>query len=135
MKKKLLLLLLLIVITAASVFVCIYSKQNEELADLSYGTGNKYATVLWEDRIYIPFGPADTLKHGKLIGTINGDKNDKVYQYEFHSPKEWIISRNHYDESLLWKELHTQMIPQEIIDKYIKKNQENKNAKKETASK
>ena len=58
-------------------------------------------------------------KNKKLekIGIVNGDKNDRVYEYREHSTDEWIISfykSGEMDNSMLMKEINVTEIPDNL---------------------
>ena len=107
MKKWISLLLVSILIVS----LCACSQQ--DLANMSTGEGDGYATIVWGDKTYVPYGALSAYgDRGKQIGIVNGDKDDKIYECKGYSTSEWIVEAFPYDAAMLWKEVNVTDIPE-----------------------
>ncbi|MBQ9210662.1 MAG: hypothetical protein IJ153_11175 [Clostridia bacterium] len=95
---------------ALLVSLCACSQQN--LEDMTRGTGDGYATIIWDDKTYVPYGAlSDYGERGKQIGIVDGDKDDKVYECKGYSTDKWIVESLPHDGAMLWKEIYVTDIP------------------------
>lgn len=81
----------------------------------------EYVSILWEDRIYVPFCAVDNADKRNQIGIVNGDKNDQVFEYKDYSPDDWLISfykSGEMDGSMLMKEINVTAIPDNLTSDY-----------------
>ena len=100
----------LIVIAALVVSLCACSQRN--LENMTYGTGDGYASIVWGDKIYVPYGPLSAYgSRGKQIGIIDGDKDSKIYECKGYSADEWIVSAFSHDAPMLYREINVTNIP------------------------
>ena len=108
--KKIIVFIMLIVLTAS---LCACSVHNSDLADMTTGHGDGYATVIWGDKTYVPYGALSAYgKRGNQIGIIDGDKDHKVYECKGHHPDEWIVTALPYDAAMLMRESGVTAIPE-----------------------
>ena len=66
---------------------------------------------------------------GRQIGIVDGDKDDKVFEYKGYSSDEWIINyyANNMDTIMLLREIDVTDIPDNLHSEYEWNiNQENK---------
>jgi hypothetical protein len=106
MKK--ILSLTLIVVTIISLCSC--SQQNME--NMTSGTGNGYGTIVWGDRTYVPYGALTEYgERGKQIGIVDGNKDDRVYECKGYSAEEWIVSSLPHDAAMLYREIRVTDVP------------------------
>ena len=74
------------------IMLYVSDQENKKLENMTTQYTDNYVSIIWEDRTYIPFCAIDNSEKGIQIGIVNGDKNDRVYEYRAHSTDEWIIS-------------------------------------------
>lgn len=101
-------------------------KSGNLLENMTTQESNDYVSIIWEDRVYVPFSAIDNTERGAQIGIVNGDKNDQVYEYKNHSTKDWIISfykSGEMDTSMLMKEINVVKIPDNLQSDYKWNNQ------------
>ena len=95
------------------------SKQN--LADMATGSGDGYATIIWEDRTYVPYSAFKNSACGKQIGIVDGDTKNCVYEYKGYSSEEWIINiykSGEMDSAMLYREINVTDIPSGLESDY-----------------
>ncbi len=98
------------VIFALVISLCSCSEQ--DLEDMTRGEGDGYATIIWGDRTYVPYGALSAYgERGKQIGTVDGDEDDRVYELKGYSSDEWIVSSLPHDLGMLLKEVDVTDIP------------------------
>ena len=108
--KKLLAFIMLITL-AASLCACALQKSN--LADMTTGAGDGYVTVIWGDKIYVPYRALSAYgKRGKQIGIVDGDKDHKVYECKGQHTEEWIVTALPQDAAMLMREINVTAIPE-----------------------
>ena len=100
--------------------------QDRELAEMTSLNTGEYVAVCWEGRTYIPWGPVDNWDRGCQIGTVDGDRKNKIYAFRDWPVEEWLIS--YYDSglmdgSMLLREEHTP-IPEGLSSEYPWNNDE-----------
>ncbi len=91
---------------------------NKELADMTTEINNDYASIVWGDKTYVPYCVLSNKDCGELIGIVDGDKDDKVYEYKGYSADEWIITSHAHDGSMLYKEMNVSDIPDGLESEY-----------------
>lgn len=107
--------ILLIVIIMFILSAC--SKQ--ELADMTTEVNDDYAAIVWEDKTYVPYCAISESDCGKQIGVVDGDKDDRVYEYKDYSIDEWIINFFVMDHSaMLYREINVTYIPDGLESEY-----------------
>lgn len=120
MKKFFSLVMVILLIT----LLCACSKQEQELADMTTGIGDGYATIVWGDKTYVPYGALSVYgDRGKQIGIVDGDKDDRVYECKGYSTDEWIVTAFPYDAAMLWREINVTDIPEDWKSEYEWNNQ------------
>lgn len=96
-------------------------QKNSKLENMTTQSNEDYISIIWEDRVYVPFCAINNSEQGAQIGIVNGDKNDQVYEYKGHSTDNWIISfykSGEMDSSMLMKEINTTEIPDNLQSDY-----------------
>ena len=100
----------LLVAFALIVSLCACSQQ--DLEDMTSETGDGYATIVWGDKTYVPYGTlADYGELGKQIGIVDGDKDNRVYELKGYSANEWIVNAFTHDSAMLFREINVTDIP------------------------
>ncbi len=112
MKKILSMFLLAIMI----LFLCACSKQ--ELADMTTEIHDDYAAIVWEDKTYVPYCAISKADCGEQIGIVDGDKDNRVYEYKGYSTDEWIINSYVMDSAMLCREMNVTNIPDGLQSEY-----------------
>ena len=84
-------IVLLIIAVSLAISLCACSKENVDLVDMTFGTGDGYATIIWGDKTYVPYGVISRSDCGKQIGIVDGEEGYRVYEYKGYSTDEWII--------------------------------------------
>ena len=108
--KKIVAFIILITLAAS---LCACSVQDPELADMTTGHGDGYATVIWGDKTYVPYGALSAYgKRGKQIGFVDGDKDHKVYECKGQHTEEWIVTALPHDAAMLMREINVTAIPE-----------------------
>lgn len=106
----------LVMIMAAALCAC---GPKQELADMSTGEGGGYMTILWEDRIYVPFCVVSKNDCGTQIGYLDGDRDNRVCEYKDYPPAEWIASYLTVDGgAMLFKEINVTDVPDGLQSEY-----------------
>lgn len=96
-------------------------QKNNKLENMTTQSNDDYVSIIWEDRVYVPFCAISNREQGAQVGIVNGDKNDQVYEYKGHSTDDWIISfykSVEMDSSMLMKEINTTEIPDNLQPDY-----------------
>jgi hypothetical protein len=87
------------------------SKQN--LEEMTSGMGDGYATIVWGDKTYVPYGALSEYgDKGEQIGIVDGDKDDKVYECKGYSVDQWIVNAYSNDSAMLYREVGVADIPE-----------------------
>ena len=119
MKKRLgAVLLMAIILMMAG---CGNSNSAEELADMATLSENGYTAIVWDENIYVPYCAIQKNNCGQQIGFVDGDKNDRVYEYEGYSTGEWIINMYEsglMDNAMLYREINVADIPDGLVSEY-----------------
>ena len=90
--------------------LCACSQQ--DLEDMTSGEGDGYATIVWGDKTYVPYGAlSDYGERGKQIGIVDGDKDNRVYELKGYSADEWIVNSFSHDGAMLLREVNVTDIP------------------------
>ena len=101
-------------------------KSSNQLENMTTQESDDYVSIIWEDRVYVPFCAIDNTERGTQIGIVDGDKNDQVYEYKNHSTEDWVISfykSGEMDTSMLMKEINVKEIPDNLQSDYEWNNQ------------
>lgn len=96
--------------------LCACSKQ--ELADMTTEMHDDYSAIVWEDKTYVPYCAISKTDCGEQIGIVDGDKDDKVYEYKGYSTDEWIINYYVMDSAMLYREINVTNIPDGLQSEY-----------------
>lgn len=96
--------------------LCACSKQ--ELADMNLEVYEDYAAIVWEDKTYVPYCAISKSDCGAQIGIVDGDKDDRVYEYKGYSTDEWIINSYVMDSAMLLREINVTNIPDGLQSEY-----------------
>lgn len=96
--------------------LCACSKQ--ELADMTTEMHDDYTAIVWEDKTYVPYCAISKTDCGEQIGIVDGDKDDKVYEYKGYSTDEWIINYYVMDSAMLYREINVTNIPDGLQSEY-----------------
>lgn len=90
--------------------LCACSRQ--DLEDMASGEEDGYATIVWGDRIYVPYGALAAYgERGKQIGIVDGDKDNRVYELKGYPVDEWIVNSFPHDAAMLLREVNVTDIP------------------------
>ena len=91
--------------------MCACSQQ--DLEDMTSGEGDGYATIVWGDKTYVPYGALtdDYGERGKQIGIVDGDKDNRVYELKGYSVDEWLVNAFPHDGAMLLREIDATDIP------------------------
>ncbi len=103
-------------IIIAVLSLCACSKR--ELADMTTEICPDYAAIVWEDRTYVPYCAVSRADCGEQIGIVDGDKDDRVYEYKGCSPDEWIVNAYSGDSAMLCREVSATDIPDGLQSEY-----------------
>lgn len=114
MYMKKMLSVLIVIITVSSLCSC--SKQ--DLADMTTLATDEYTVIVWEDRNYVPYCAISKSDCGQQIGIVDGDKDDRVYEYKGYSSDEWIINYYVMDSAMLCREVNVTDIPDGLQSEY-----------------
>ena len=108
--KKIFAFLMLITLAAS---LCACSVQKSDLAEMTTGSGDGFATVIWGDKTYVPYGALSAYgKRGKQIGIVDGDEDHRVYACKGQHTGEWIVTALPYDADMLMREINVTAIPE-----------------------
>ncbi len=90
-----------------------------KIADMTTEVHDDYAAIVWENKTYVPYCVISTSDCGEQIGIVDGNKDDRVYEYKDYSADEWIINRLIVDGgALLYKEINVIDIPEGLQSEY-----------------
>ncbi len=112
MKRILSMLLIAVMIFS----LCSCSKH--ELAAMTTEIHGDYVAIVWEDKTYVPYCAISKADCGEQIGIVNGDENDRVYEYRGYSTDEWIINSYVMDSAMLCREIHVTNVPDGLQSEY-----------------
>lgn len=97
------------------------AKSSKPLENMTTQNSDGYVSIVWQDRVYVPFCAIENEQRGEQIGIVDGDERDQVYEYKDHSTKDWIISfykSGEMDSSMLMKEINVKDIPENLESDY-----------------
>ena len=97
------------------------AKSSKPLENMTTQNSDGYVSIVWQDRVYVPFCAIENEQRGEQIGIVDGDERDQVYEYKEHSTKDWIISfykSGEMDSSMLMKEINVKDIPENLESDY-----------------
>ena len=133
MKKRLPAILLMVFVLMIT--GCENSNSSEnELADMTSLTENGYNAIVWGENTYVPYCAIQRNECGKQIGFVDGDKDDRVYEYDGYSADEWIINiyvSGLMDSAMLCREKNVTDIPDGLVSEYEWNNVSTENVTKE----
>jgi hypothetical protein len=79
---------------------------------MTSGTGDGYATIVWGDRTYVPYGALSAYgERGNQIGIVDGEKDNKVYECKGYPVEQWIVNALPHDAAMLFREINVTDIP------------------------
>jgi hypothetical protein len=116
--KKIVVISILLCLMLTFIF---YKKNEKDLVNMSILDKGEYQAIVWNDKTYVPYCAISNSERGELIGIVNGDKNDQIYQYNNYPIEEWIISfyySGEMDNSMLMRELSVKEIPDGLHSEY-----------------
>ena len=119
--KRIILLLSMIVALIVSLCACSGQDSAEGLADMTTVSGDGYVAISWNNNLYVPYCAISNSDRGKQIGIVDGDKDDKVYEYNGYSANEWIINiyeSGLMDGAMLYREINVTDIPDGLQSEY-----------------
>ena len=112
--RKIIILLLMVTMLF---ILCACSEQ--ELTIMTTSEGQGYAAIVWEDKTYVPYCAISKRDCGGQIGIVDGDKEDRVYQYKDYSVEQWIINAYTKDGgAMLYREINVIEIPDGLDSEY-----------------
>lgn len=112
MKKTLSIFLIAVTIFS----MCSCSKQN--LADMTTSVTDDYAAIVWGEKTYVPYCAVSKTDCGEQIGIVDGDGDDRVYEYKGYSADEWIVNYYVMDSAMLYREINVTNIPEGLQSEY-----------------
>lgn len=112
MKKALSMFLMIVMIFS----FCACSKQ--EPTNMTTEVNDAYAAIVWENKTYVPYCAISESDCGEQIGIVDGDKDDRVYEYNGYSTDEWIINSYVHDGAMLLREINVTDIPDGLESEY-----------------
>lgn len=117
MKKQIILAATIALLLVA----CGGNKKPNDLLAYSSSTNDDYTYVTIEDKVFIPFTPVANTDRGDWIGIVDGDDNNRIYEYKDYSSDEWVISfynSGEMDISMLMREESITDYPEGITSEY-----------------
>jgi hypothetical protein len=103
-------ILSMLVIVGLIISLSACSQQN--LEDMTSGTGEGYATIVWGDRTYVPYGALSAYgERGNQIGIVDGEKDNKIYECKGYPVEQWIVNALSHDAAMLYREISVTDIP------------------------
>lgn len=114
----------------AAVFCCFgctpaYEPQNGTdvnampVARMETEVTDQYAAIVWDERFYVPFCPVGASACGRQIGIVDGDDQEKVFEFKGHSVDEWIVNAHSpHDGAMLLREIQVQNTPDGLVSEY-----------------
>lgn len=109
-----------------SIILCSCGSSNE-LENFSRVSSDGYASIILDDKTYVPFCAVDNKYRGRQIGIVDNDDCDQVYEYKGYSSENWIISfykSGEMDSSMLMREINVMDIPDNLESEYEWNNKE-----------
>lgn len=100
---------------------CGSEANNNEITIFRQETNGQYASIIWDDREYVPFCAIEPGKRGEYLGYMEDDPDVKIYELEGYSSEEWIIEYLDLgicSEAMLSKEISVQNIPEGFYSEY-----------------
>lgn len=125
MKKQMLIALISTMIILSA---CGIEKKPKNLQEYTSGANNDYTYITIDKKVFVPFGAVDNTDRGDWIGIVDGDENNRIYDYKGYSPDEWVISfynSGEMDSSMLMKEQNITEYPDGLTSEYHWNNTEN----------
>ncbi len=96
--------------------LCACSKQ--EIVDMTTEENGDYVAIVWDSRTYIPYCAISKSDCGSQIGIVDGNKDDRVYEYKDFPTDEWIINSYVMDSAMLCREVNVTDIPNGLQSEY-----------------
>lgn len=101
-----------------SIMLCACGK-NTNLIDMSTIEGDEYMSIIWEDRIYVPYCVVSKNDCGTQIGYLDGETNHRVCEYKDYPTDEWFATYLTVDGgAMLFKEVNITNIPDGLESEY-----------------
>lgn len=119
--KRMIFMLLMIIALTVSFCACSGQDSSEDLADMTTVSGDGYVAISWNNNLYVPYCAISNSDLGKQIGIVDGDNDDKVYEYNGYSANEWIINiyeSGLMDGAMLYREINVTDIPDGLQSEY-----------------
>ena len=115
----------LVMIVALSISLCACSQKQDipqqDLENMTTLSGDEYTAIVWDENTYVPYCAISKSGCGKQIGIVDGDKDDRIYEYNGYSTDEWIISMyvsGLMDAPMLYREINVTDIPEGLQSEY-----------------
>ena len=96
-------------------------EKHGNLLNYHSGANDDYSFVSIDERVYIPFSTIDNSDRSEWIGIVDGDENNRIYEYKDYDSDDWIISfynSGEMDSSMLMREQHVTDYPEGIVSEY-----------------
>ncbi len=93
-----------------------------DAVEMTVDQEDDHMVVIWEDRRYVPFCAVSGKECGAQLGFLDGDENNRIYEYNGYSADEWLI--NAYIEGryvldpMLLREVSVNEIPDGLESEY-----------------
>lgn len=106
---------LLIAIMLLSLYAC----SRQEFADMTTEVRDGYVAIVWEDKTYVPYCAVAKSDCGTQLGIVDGNKDDRVYEYKGYSADEWIVNSLVMDGgAMLYREIDVTDVPNGLESEY-----------------
>lgn len=91
------------------------------VAEMTTEESDRYNAIVWGEKRYVPYCAFSQKDCGKQIGIVDGDENDRVYEWKGHAADEWIINiyvSGLMDGAMLYREENTTNVPEGLSSEY-----------------
>lgn len=98
--------------------LCLCACAEKDFADMTTCVTDDYCAIVWEDRTYVPYCAIEKSRCGQQIGIVDGDSEDRVYEFKGYSSSQWIINASGHDSAMLCREQAVTEIPEGLQSEY-----------------
>lgn len=110
---------LLSIVLSMLTVISLCSCSGRELADVTTVVNDDYAAIVWEGRTYVPYCAVSKSDCGVQIGIVDGDKDDRVYEYKGYPADQWIVNSLVVDGgAMLYREITVTDISEGLESEY-----------------
>ena len=100
---------------------CAQQVLEDDLENMTSVSGDEYLAIAWNENTYVPYCAISKNECGKQIGIVDGDEDNRVYEYNGYSTDEWIIHMyvsGLMDSPMLFREINVADIPEGLQSEY-----------------